>query len=353
MNERKYYIDNLRILCILLLFPFHTMMIFNNLGEDFYVLGAPSELLTYLNIGTYAWWMTGLFVLAGMSTKYAIQHRSIKQYCKERVHKLFIPFLAGLVLVVPMQTYLADRFHNGYQGNYFEHLIPFLKITDFSGYDGRFTPAHLWFALYLFIIAMVCVPLIAWYQTAKRKINTRYLTMPVLLVLGVPVALADSVLNIGGKSFVQFGLCFLLGYFIFSEEEVIMRLEQRCISLGIAWALLIISRCVIHTEGWTDSVWWGYTYRMLAWVGILAMLGLARRFLNHNWKFTKHFVKREFSFYIFHQTIIIMMGYVILPRIHGVYLQYLLIMLSSFVITYMIYELAKRVPVLRYLFAIK
>lgn len=27
--KRKYYIDNLRILCILLLFPFHATMIYN------------------------------------------------------------------------------------------------------------------------------------------------------------------------------------------------------------------------------------------------------------------------------------------------------------------------------------
>ena len=35
---RKHYIDNIRWLCVLLLFPFHTLRVFNA-GESFYVKG--------------------------------------------------------------------------------------------------------------------------------------------------------------------------------------------------------------------------------------------------------------------------------------------------------------------------
>ena len=47
---RKYYIDNVRILCVLLLFPFHSAYIYNNLDEVFYVNGAPSEALTAVDL---------------------------------------------------------------------------------------------------------------------------------------------------------------------------------------------------------------------------------------------------------------------------------------------------------------
>ena len=70
---RKYYIDNIRSLCVLLLFPFHSAYIFNNLNEAFYVNGAPSEALTAVDLFIYPWWMTGLFVLAGLSARYALQ----------------------------------------------------------------------------------------------------------------------------------------------------------------------------------------------------------------------------------------------------------------------------------------
>ena len=55
---RKHYIDNVRILCVLLLFPFHSAYIYNNMNELFYVNGTPSEALTAVDLCVYPWWMT-------------------------------------------------------------------------------------------------------------------------------------------------------------------------------------------------------------------------------------------------------------------------------------------------------
>lgn len=350
---RKYYIDNIRILCILLLFPFHTTMIFNSMGEVFYVNGEPKEILTFVNVGVYAWWMTGLFVLAGMSTMYAFGHRNGKEYLLERVQKLLVPFISGILFVVPMQTYIADRFHNGYSGNYFEHLKIFLTVTDFGGYDGHFTPANLWFILYLFIITVVTLPLMLWYYQRDKKINAKKFTMPVLLLFAIPVALLDEILNVGGKSFAQFGACFLIGFFILSEEEVLERLRKYSTPLGIAWAILIITRCVLLVTGYWDNWFNSIVYRLLAWIGILAMLGLGRRFLDHNRKFTKCFVKAEFPLFLFHQTVIIMVGDWILPRVPNAYVQYILIIAISFILTYLLYQICRRFRITRFLFGIK
>ncbi len=350
---RKYYIDNLRILCIFLLFPFHTTMIYNTLGETFYINGTPTESLSFVNFGVYAWWMTGLFVLAGMSTMYAFEHRTGKQYIKERIHKLLIPLISCLVFVVPMQTYIADRFHNGYEGSYLQHLKVFLTITDFGGYDGHFTPGHTWFILYLFIISTVLLPLLLWYRNHKIKINDKVWCMPVLLLLGVPVALFGDVLNVGGKSFAQFGACFLIGYFVMSNEIVQERLQKYSTPLGITWGILIVVRCLLHVVGAWESIWNVIAYHLLEWIGILAMIGLGRRFLEHNWAFTKHFVKAEFPLYLFHQTVLIMVGYWIMPRVESVYIQYVLIILLSFLGSYLLYQVCRRFKVTRYLFAIK
>lgn len=350
---RKHYIDNLRILCIFLLIPFHTTMIFNDMDEVFYVNGTPSTVLTFVNVGVYAWWMTGLFVLAGMSTMYAFSFRTARQYAKERFLKLFVPLLSCLVFVVPLQTYIADRFHNGYTGNYFEHLKVFMTLTDFGGYDGHFTPGHAWFILYLFIISMVTLPLLAWYKKREKKIDGTRLTMPILLLLGIPVVFSHDLLNVGNKSFGQFGLCFLIGYFFLSCEEAIERLEKWSTPLGIAWLALIIARCANHAIVTSPEWVSGVLYRLLMWIGILAMLGLGKRYLDHDWKFTRHFVKAEFAMYLFHQTVVIVMGYLLLPIVNNVYLQYFFIVASSFVITYLVYEICRRFKVTRFLFAIK
>ncbi len=43
---RKHYLDNLRTVMILLLFPVHTFMIWNNYGTKFYVWGADGQSVT-------------------------------------------------------------------------------------------------------------------------------------------------------------------------------------------------------------------------------------------------------------------------------------------------------------------
>lgn len=180
-----------------------------------------------------------------------------------------------------------------------------------------------------------------------------FVNIGILLLLGLPVVFTNDILNVGGKSFAQFGSCFLIGYFFLSNEEVLDRLEKWSTPLGFAWLGLIIARCANHAIGvspeWVNVI----LYHCLTWIGILAMLGLGKRFLDHDWKFTRHFVKAEFPMYLFHQTVVVVMGYLLIPRVESVSMQYFLIVVLSFIITYLLYQIFKRFKVTRFLFAIK
>ncbi len=97
---RRNYIDNLRNFAILLLFPVHTFMIWNNFGSRFYVWMGENKLLSTLIVLVNPWFMPLLFVLAGMSARYALEHRTVKEFVRQRVRKLFLPFVAGSLLLV-------------------------------------------------------------------------------------------------------------------------------------------------------------------------------------------------------------------------------------------------------------
>ncbi len=58
--------------------------------------------------------MTLLFVIAGISCKYSLQVRTGRQLLVERIKKLLVPFLFGLFVLVPIMTYVAEVFFNGY-----------------------------------------------------------------------------------------------------------------------------------------------------------------------------------------------------------------------------------------------
>ncbi len=153
---RKYYLDNLRNFTILLLFPVHTFMIWNDFGLKFYVWGGENRVISTLIVLINPWFMPLLFAIAGISARYSLKKRTILEFCVERVNRLLIPFVAGMVLLVPVQTFYARKFFFGYEGGIIENMKYFFThVTDFTGYDGGITPGQLWFILFLFLISLV------------------------------------------------------------------------------------------------------------------------------------------------------------------------------------------------------
>jgi hypothetical protein len=176
---RKYFIDNLRWISILLLFPYHVFMIYNTFGEPYYIKGIDSLVLSNIIVLIWPWFMPLLFTLAGVSANYSLIKRYPSEYMKERLLKLFVPLFFGILLIIPCMTFFADKYHNGYSGNYLQHyLVFFTKFTDLSGYDGGFSPGHLWFVLYLLVISLVTAPLILF----KKRINIKNVNTIILFL---------------------------------------------------------------------------------------------------------------------------------------------------------------------------
>lgn len=351
---RKYYFDNIRILCILMLFPFHTSMIFNTFGDPFYVFSTPVIVFSQFANIVYPWWMTLLFIIAGISSAYALKKRSGKEYAKERVFKLLIPLLFGIVIIIPVQSYIADVFHNGYADGYFEHYgIFFTKFSDLTGYDGGFTPGHTWFILYLFVISMISLPIMLWYSKRGKKIEGNKVTMPMILPMFLLILLMTPIIELGGKSVGESLACFLIGFFILSLDEVQDKLMKYRISLGTSWVVLMALRSIMYLNDLRHGLIWDIEQRTLTWVGILAILGLGKKYLNFNNKFTQYFSPAAFPIYLFHQSILVMVAFYVVKITSIIPLQFILILLASFGITLLCYESFRRFSVTCFIFGIK
>jgi hypothetical protein len=48
-----------------------------------------------------------MFWLTGASSWYALEFRTGRRYLKERILRLFIPLVFGIIIIVPPQGYLA------------------------------------------------------------------------------------------------------------------------------------------------------------------------------------------------------------------------------------------------------
>ncbi len=351
---RKDFIDNIRIICVMLLFPFHTSMIYNNWGEIFYITGVPHSLPSNFVAIVYPWWMTLLFTIAGISSYYALKKRTIKEYAKERVTKLLIPLLAGLAAIIPVQSYIADVFHNGYTGGYFEHYkIFFTKFTYLTGQDGGFTPAHLWFILYLFIISTVLLPFMNKYSKSSKKIDGSKMRIIHLLPLFMVILICTPILEIEGKSIGEALACFAIGFFLLSDELIQEKLEKNRFLLTVLFLFAVTVRIILQSSGRGSGLFWDIEQRMVTWFGILAILGTGRKYLNKSNRITSYFSKAAFPLYYFHQSVLVVLGYFVLQYVHIDWLQFISIMIGSFILSIICYEVFRRFRISSFLFGIK
>jgi glucan biosynthesis protein C len=354
-TERKYYLDNLRWASILLLIPFHTAMAWNCWGEGNYIWFHNSRVLSSFIVLVSPWYMALLFVLAGISARSALKKRTFKDFALERISKLSLPMITGMISVVALMAYFADSFNYGYQGNFFSHYNVYLtKFTDLTGYDGGWTPGHLWFLLYLFIISMICLGLIILQKKYFPKLNFENMNTGWIVLLGVLLPPASLVLNIGGKSIGFYMVLYLIGYYIFSEDKILDRIvKYRHIFLTI---MLISDATDVYMFIWADHAYEivnSIAMYFTCWFGILTLLGFGKTEFNRNNKITRYLTSRSFLIYIFHFMWVVIFQFY-LSKITGNTIALVTITVTGSIIMSLITsEIIRRIPLVNFLFGIK
>ena len=356
LTMRKYYMDNLRWLTILLLIPYHAAQAWNTWGEPNYIFFEGNRLISGIIVFFSPFFMPILFVLAGMSTKYALQKRTMKQYFFERVKKLLIPFVFGTIALMPILTYLGDKFNYGYTGSFLEHYrVFFTKYTDLIGADGGFSVGQLWFVLYLFVISVVFMGVLAIQNKMNPKAKEGETKFFLVVLAGVPLPLLSELLSIGGKSLAEYLYLFLLGYYLLSKDEYVEKTEQyKWIFLAIGLVATILN---VYLFLWCDTSYEvaNTIAKFVAeWFMLLAMLGIGKKFLNFSGKLHQYMSHRSFLFYILHFVWIVLFQYVLHDvLVHHTVLLFLVPVVIAYVATFLCCEVCIRIPVLCFLMGTK
>ncbi len=345
---RRNYIDNLRNLTILLLFPVHTFMIWNNFGSSFYIWLGESKILSTLIVLVNPWFIPILFVLSGMSARYALEKRSSKEFVIQRINKLLIPFISGMVFLVPFQTLYARKYFYNYKGGILEHWKYFFThFTDFSGYDGAFTPGQLWFILFLFIISMITLILFQFLPYEKASVKIEKISVFGVLLLFIPIWLMYYLGNFGGFSIGKNLALYLIGYYVISNDVIMKKVGK-----NIKW---LVTLCVIGTVALV-ILYYNFSYygdlwiNYIGWNMILVLLFFGKKFLDRQTRFTEYFNKASYPIYILHQTILVALAYYIVQVCDIMIVQVLGICVGSFILTILVYQLLKIVPFVKKIF---
>lgn len=364
---RRYDIDWLRVLAVLLLFPFHTLRVYNA-GEAFYVKGAhPSVAVNAVTEFISLWHMPLLFLLAGASTYFALGKRSSRQYLWERVKRLAVPFVFGVLVLVPPQTWYGARFNSGSLQSYWSYITSgdFLRENPAGDYFGGYGTGHLWFIEVLFVIAVVALPLVVWGRSerggAVMRSISRHLARPVWWLLVPFVMAAGFVLPdpLTDHTTAFYLVFFVLGYLTVSGEEFIksaVRYRWHALAFGMALALVFLVKGDVidsDTADIRELVPVMYASGLGGWLIIVGLLGCGKRYLDRTSPMLRYLAEASYPVYILHQTVIVVAAFYIVGLPAAQPLQWLTLLVVSVACTFALYEVVRRLATVRFLFGMR
>ena len=310
----------------------------------------PQDVVMYI---LYPWFMMLLFLVAGISARYALQKQSAKEFIKARTTKLLVPSTIGLFVFQWMVGYFNTRIANPFEG--FPLLIkwPLLSISGCG---------PLWFIqdLWLFSVMLVLIRKLdkndRFYDWCGKASATVIILLGILVWAGSQAVImnprlesADGLFNLY-KPLTYF-IPFLLGYFVFSHDEVQERVEK--MHLPMLFCAVIAGAALVWT-GWgkcnTDPQFLaGWLNCLYAWLMILAMLGCFKAWFDRSGRFASYMSRSSFGIYIVHYLVVVAFGtmlkeFILLPP----WADYVILAIAVLTLSPALYELLRRIPFIRW-----
>ncbi|MGN0203204.1 MAG: acyltransferase [Coprococcus sp.] len=346
---RKYYIDNIRWMTIVLVVVYHVIYMFNGIIVEG-VIGPITEVrcqdaVQYL---LYPWFMVILFIISGMCAKYYLDDHSDREFIRVRTRKLLVPSTIGLLVFGWIQGYFNMAVSNAFDT--MSDTMPGIVMYLIMVASGT---GVLWTIQVMWILSMVLI-LVRRMEKGRLGRLGEKTNMAVLIALVLPVWGAAQILNtpvICVYRFGIYGFCFLLGYYVFSHDTVISQLEKYRIPLLIAAAFagLFYTYCY-YGEDYAQSPVVNCPLAILyAWLACLAVIGCVRYWGDRTGVLAQFMKKKSFGLYVFHYLPLSASAYFLTKytQLNGAGI-YALTTIAAFGGGLLLYEIISRIPVLRW-----
>ena len=391
-NARKHWIDNLRWVVVLLVLFYHVIYFYNNKGVFGGIGGfgpypdSPQyqDVVMYI---LYPWFMPLLFLLAGISARYALDKISEdagsgkprsagSKWFGARTRKLLVPGTIGLLVFQWMVGYFntaiarSSGIFDGMPG-----VAKYLMMA-ISGTGPLWFIQDLWLFSLLLLLVRKFDPKNRFHDWCGRVFGGEIRAtetgsagktgglwaMVLLLVLGLLFFGAEQLIIRNPRPESPDGLYnlykplfyfvpFLMGYFIFSNDSV-----QDL--LGKFWvptmaAAVIAGGLLIGMSFGQDNTSPAYLGSPLncayGWLACLAMIGWFRAKFDRTGPVAVYLTKSSYGLYIVHYLVIASLGYMMkmytqLPPVA----MYAILTVAVFTLSPLLYELLRRIPFVRW-----
>ena len=362
---RKHWIDNLRWVTVLLVLFYHVIYFYNNKGVIGGIGGFDDgpqyqDVVMYI---LYPWFMPLLFLLAGVSAKYALDNHSGKEWFKARTRKLLVPATIGLFVFQWMTGYFNIHAAAMTQVHDITAGLPGpikYVIWAFSGIGPLWFIQDLWlFSIVILILRKLdsSDKLHAWCGTLFEGKAT--IVWMILLGIVFWAAQYTQIMDVTHPSAGLINLykpffyliLFLMGYYVFSHNQVHETLGKYWIPLVIiaiasgTWLVFTTFGEVNTTPQYLSSV----PNCVFGWFACLAMMGWFQACFDKTSAFAGYMTRSSFGLYIVHYLVIAGLGtilklYTTLPPLAI----YITLTIAVFTLSPLMYEGIKRIPIIRW-----
>ncbi|MDO6639635.1 acyltransferase [Shewanella sp. 5_MG-2023] len=357
-------LDWLRVILIFAVFLHHVCMPFN--GDGWHIMNNDSsKMLDDIMVYFEQFRLPILFFISGVGSVILLSKVTVVKFVKDKFLRLFIPLLIGSLLVIPPQVYM-------------ENIVEMQSYwQEYPSLALKFETNHLWFIEYLFVFFLLAIPLNKLFSSSlgasiinfvqklsKYKIGL-YLLVTLLIIIKVYFSLTfpiedKKIENLSSSAFYFF---FFISGMLFVRSNIIWQAicDQRFYNL----LLLVFSTILFYSYYYSPdlseylsldmrwSIWW-LVCCLVAWSAFLTILGYAQFYFTKTPKWISLSNELIYPFYIFHQTVIVVIGYYVIAWQAPILLKVISLFALSFLVTSLIcWYLIKPSNILRFLFGLK
>jgi hypothetical protein len=281
----------------------------------------------------------------------------------------------------PIQFYL-EWLHKGWYDGPFLAFIPVLIEDRLERIAQGFSPAlfeafgsHLWFLGFLFSFSLLALPLFLWLKSSSGSHFLNRLGMlgdmrGGLMIFVIPVVLGRVLLQgsypgyTDWADFTYMFIFFVIGYIFYTDDRLInaiRRDSKLVLAIGLVVTGIIIAalalgfgRDWIETPG-SAGFYLAWTLASInGWCWTIVVLSVGMRYLQVRNKWLLIGQEAILPFYVFHQPVIVILGFYVVQWPAPIIVEWLVLVLTSLIGTLGIYQLVvKRIGPLRVLFGMK
>ncbi len=355
---RRHWMDNLRWVTVLLVLLYHVFYFYNNKGV-FGGIGGFGDGPQYQDVIMYIlypWFMPLLFLLAGVSARYALEKHSGREWFRSRTRKLLVPGTIGLLvfhwMVGYFNTAVAARSGalDGMPG------VAKYIMWAFSGTGPLWFIQDLWLFSLLLLLIRKLDPRNRFYEGCGKMGIVPIILLGLLFWLGEQTLIheprpesLDGLYNLYKPLF--YLIPFLLGYFVFAHDAVQEKLAKAWVPLmGCAVVAGVVLVATTFGQDNTTPQYLGSPLNCLyGWLMCLAMMAWFKARFDRTGAFAGYMTRSSYGLYIVHYLVIASLGYMMktytqLPPVA----MYVILAVAVFTLSPLLYEVIRRIPLVRW-----